>query len=69
MDSLEPKPWFTPSEAKALVDQAKRQFGAARRTRTPIRWHVAEENVAEAIRLLFKKEGVSGIDVVHTPVL
>jgi hypothetical protein len=68
-DTLEPKPWFKPSGAKALVEQAQRQLRAARKTGTPIRWHVAEEKVAEAIRLLFEHEGVVGIEVVHTPAL
>jgi hypothetical protein len=69
LDSLEPKPWFKPSGAKALVDQARRQLGAAMKTGTPIRWHVAEEKVATAIRLLFKDKGVEGIEVVYTPAL
>jgi hypothetical protein len=69
LDTLDPKPWFKPSGAKALVDQARRQFGAAMKTGTPIRWHVAEQKVAEAIRLLFKNERVVGIEVVHTPAL
>jgi hypothetical protein len=69
LDTLEPKPWFKPTGAKALVEQAKRQLDAARRTGTRIRWHVAEEKVAEAIRLLFKRERVFGIEVVHTPAL
>jgi hypothetical protein len=66
-DDLEPKPWFKPSGAKALVDQAERQIRVARRTGTPIRWHVAEEKVADAIRLLFKNAKVVGIEVVYTP--
>ncbi len=69
LESLEPKPWFKPSGAKALVEQAKRQLNAARKTGTPIRWHVAEEKTAEAIRLLFKENRVEGIEVVHTPAL
>jgi len=69
LESREPKPWFKHSGAKALVDQARRQLNAARKTGTPIRWHVAEEKTAEAIRLLFKNERVVGIEVVHTPAL
>jgi hypothetical protein len=68
-DNLEPRPWFKHSGAKALVDQAVRQLGAAGRTGTPIRWHVAEEKVADAIRLLLKSERVTGIEVVYTPAL
>ncbi|WNG42580.1 hypothetical protein F0U61_51115 [Archangium violaceum] len=69
LDNLEPKRWFKHSGAKALVEQAERQLNAARRTGTPIRWHVAEEKVADAIRLLFKRERVYGVEVVHTPAL
>ncbi|WPB76388.1 Tox-REase-5 domain-containing protein [Archangium violaceum] len=68
-DTLEPRPWFKHSGAKALVDQAKRQLEAARITGTPIRWHVAEEKTADAIRRLFKLENVAGIEVVYTPAL
>jgi hypothetical protein len=69
LDNLDPKRWFKHSGAQALVDQARRQLGAARRTGTPIRWHVAEEKTAEAIRLLFKNRDVIGIEVVYTPAL
>ncbi|QRK13558.1 hypothetical protein JQX13_10775 [Archangium violaceum] len=69
LDNLEPRPWFKPSGAKALVDQARRQIAAAMKTGTPIRWHVAEKKVADAIRLLFKRERVYGVQVVHTPAL
>lgn len=68
-ETLEPRPWFKHSGAQALVDQARRQIGAARKTGTPIRWHVAEEKTAEAIRLLFRDNEVYGIEVVHTPAL
>lgn len=69
LESLDPKLWFENSGAKALIDQAKRQLKAATRTGTPIRWHIAEEKVANAIRLLFKRNRLVGIEVVHTPAL
>jgi hypothetical protein len=65
-DKLAPKPWFSKG-ARNLVDQALRQLKVA--NGTPIRWHVAEAKVVEAIRKLFKDKGVHGIEVVHTPVL
>jgi hypothetical protein len=65
-DKLAPKSWFTRG-ARNLVEQAQRQFQAAKGT--PIRWHVAEAKVAEAIRALFADNGVRGIEVVHTPAL
>ncbi|MGZ3457733.1 MAG: Tox-REase-5 domain-containing protein [Archangium sp.] len=69
LENLEPERWFEHSGAKDLVEQAKRQLKAAMKTGTPIRWHVAEEKVAEAIRLLFERNEVVGIEVVYTPAL
>ena len=66
-DKLNPKKWFEHSGAAQLVEQAKRQFIAARGV--PIRWHVAEKKAAEAIRELLKNESVTGVEVVHTPAL
>jgi hypothetical protein len=66
LGDLSPKKWFTKG-AQNLVDQALRQVQAAKGA--PIRWHVAESKVAEAIRVLFKKNGVQEIEVIHTPVI
>jgi hypothetical protein len=63
--NLDPKAWFKHSGAQALVDQAKRQTRAA--NGVPIRWHVAEEKTANAIRKLFELKDVTGIEVVFTP--
>jgi len=68
LDGLDPKIWFKNSGARDLVKQARRQLEKA----PPdilIRWHIAEEKTAEAIRFLFKNEGVVGIEVVYTPPL
>ncbi|WP_276375044.1 Tox-REase-5 domain-containing protein [Corallococcus exercitus] len=62
LDNLSPKVWFEKSGAKALVDQARRQLRAARGT--PIRWYIAEEKTAEAIRKLFDANDLDGIEVV-----
>jgi hypothetical protein len=51
--------------AESLLDQAQRQVRAA--NGTPIRWEVAEAKTVEAIRNMFRKNGITGIDVVHTP--
>ncbi|WP_371823561.1 Tox-REase-5 domain-containing protein [Myxococcus sp. CA056] len=67
LDNLNPKVWFEKSGAKALVDQARRQLAAARGA--PIRWHIAEEKTAEAIRKLFDANDVEGIEVIFTPPL
>jgi hypothetical protein len=66
-DSLKPKPWFAPSGARQLLKQARRQLDVA--SGVPIRWHVAEQKAAEAIRKLLKDGQVGGIEVVYTPAL
>ncbi|WNG31900.1 hypothetical protein F0U62_35860 [Cystobacter fuscus] len=65
-DTLEPKAWFKNTGAQALVDQARRQLAAVRGKGISIRWHIAEEKTAEAIRLLFQRSRVVGIEVVYT---
>ncbi|MCP3170210.1 Tox-REase-5 domain-containing protein [Myxococcus qinghaiensis] len=66
-EGLDPKVWFRHSGAKRLVEQADRQLRAANGTR--IRWHVAEENAADAIRKLLRGSKLKDIEVVHTPAL
>jgi hypothetical protein len=48
-----------------LLAQARRQFELARGT--PIRWIVAEEKLAGALRKMFKNVGLGDIEVVHVP--
>jgi hypothetical protein len=67
LDNLNPKTWFKSTGARDLVNQARRQLGAAKGV--PIRWHIAEQKTADAIRLLFENEGVAGIELLHTPPL
>ena len=67
LDNLKPKVWFEKSGAKALLEQAARQLTAARGV--SIRWHIAEEKTAEAIRKLFEANNIEGIEVVFTPPL
>lgn len=57
--------WFR--GADELADQAQRQLRAS--NGNPIRWNVAEGDAAQAIRNLFADRGISGINVVHTPVV
>jgi hypothetical protein len=45
--------------------QGRRQFAAARGI--PLTWSIAEEDVAEATRVLFRRNGLAGIKVVHVP--
>jgi hypothetical protein len=47
-----------------MLEQAKRQFKAA--NGTPIRWIVAEERLAGALRKMFKEARLP-IEVVHVP--
>ncbi|ATB51313.1 hypothetical protein MYMAC_006971 [Corallococcus macrosporus DSM 14697] len=68
-DSLEPRFWFANSGAAEMVKQAQRQIESVRGMGIPIEWHVAEAKVAEAIELLFERNQVSEIRVVHTPPL
>jgi len=55
--------WFR--GADGMLEQAKRQFKAARST--PIQWHFAEREVADAVRDLFRNEGLGTIKIHHTP--
>ena len=57
--------WF--SGADELVDQAQRQLRAAKGT--PIRWNVAEADAVIAIRNLLVDRGITGIEIIHTPVV
>ena len=65
-DSLDPKFWFANSGAAEMVKQAQRQIESVRGMGIPIEWHVAEAKVAEAIELLFERNQISEIRVVHT---
>lgn len=47
-----------------MLEQAKRQFEAA--NGTPLRWIVAEEKLAGALRNMFMKEQLP-IEVIHVP--
>jgi hypothetical protein len=61
-DALDFKGFF--KGAGALLAQARRQFKVARGT--PIRWVVAEEKLAAALRVLFREYKLK-IEVVHVP--
>jgi hypothetical protein len=65
--NLDPKAWFKNTGAQKLVEQARRQFIAAKGV--PIRWHVAEAEAAGAIQKLLANAGFEKIQVVHTPML
>ncbi|WNZ59117.1 Tox-REase-5 domain-containing protein [Myxococcus sp. MxC21-1] len=68
LDNLKPKVWFESSGARALVEQAQRQLAKAPPD-VSLRWHIAEQKTAEAIRELFRANGVEGIEVIFTPPL
>ncbi|WP_408888225.1 Tox-REase-5 domain-containing protein [Myxococcus faecalis] len=68
-DGLDPKEWFRHSGAKGLVDQARRQSDQVKGMGIPIRWHVAEQPVAEAIERLLMRNQIRGVEVVYTPPL
>ncbi|RKG78861.1 Tox-REase-5 domain-containing protein [Corallococcus terminator] len=69
LDNLTPKVWFEKSGANALVEQAQRQLRASGGTGTQVRWHVAEQKTADAIRGLLRGRGFTEIEVVFTPPL
>ncbi len=48
-----------------LLDQAQRQFRAARGT--PIRWIVAEEKLVGTLKKMFKAADLEEIEVIHVP--
>lgn len=58
-----PEDWF--GGAKDMLEQAKRQRDAA--NGIPIRWYVAEERVATAIRALFVRNNLKIIEVIFVP--
>ena len=68
---LDTKDWsrWPPEDEKfwrdGLLDDAKRQVSAAKGTR--IEWHLPGKDKADAIRALFKANGIEGIDIVVTP--
>jgi len=66
-ENLKPQEWFEKTGAEKLIDQAQRQVDAAAGTGARIRWHVAEDHAAKAIKQLLEKRGLEGVDVVYTP--
>jgi hypothetical protein len=66
-DDLTPKPWFAKWGAKALVEQARRQHQVAIAKGARVRWHVAEEKAARALRKLFDEAQLDEVEVLHTP--
>lgn len=68
-DDLDPKGWFRHSGAQALVDQARRQSEKVKGMGLPIKWHIAEQQAADAIRKLLMRSRIKGIEVVYTPAL
>ncbi|MBZ4416236.1 Tox-REase-5 domain-containing protein [Myxococcus sp. RHSTA-1-4] len=67
-DDLTPRPWFA-SGARALLDEALRKHEAAQAAGVRVRWHVAEEKAARALRKLFEDPRLADVEVVQTPAL
>lgn len=57
--------WFSEIQPDGWLRQAKRQLAAAQGRH--VRWIVAEREVADAIRVFFKRNELSQIDVVYVP--
>lgn len=68
-DDLSPKPWFARWGVKALLEHARRQHAAAQGVGARVRWHVAEELAARAVRKLLEANQLSEVEVVHTAAL
>jgi hypothetical protein len=67
-ENLKPQEWFEKTGAEKLRLQAQHQVEAAAGTGARIRWHVAEEHAAKAIKeLLGAHAETAVIDVVYTP--
>lgn len=62
-DDLNPLQFFKGGEK--LLEQAARQFKASRGT--PIRWIVAEKKFADYLRVLFRRNDLESIEVIHVP--
>jgi hypothetical protein len=63
-----PMSWYEESKGFGeLVDQARRQSQIGRQLNLPVMWHVAEAEVARALRILFRTRGWNNITVFHTP--
>jgi RHS repeat-associated protein len=58
------QPWFTGQQG--LVNQAWNQIGAA--GGAPIQWNIAEQEALPAFQNLFQQNGITGIQLIHTPV-
>lgn len=54
--------WF--KGGQDLIDQATRQLDAAGGAK--IQWHFENKSVMEATQKLFKKNGIEGIELIHT---
>jgi NADPH-dependent ferric siderophore reductase len=58
---MSPKGFFMGAEK--MLEQAQRQFRIAQGG--PLRWIVAEEKLARALRKLFSNNGLDDIEVIH----
>ena len=61
-DAVENGGWF--GGFRAMVTQAQRQLGVSQGF--PIQWHFAEREVADFVRVLFRRNGLDDISVIFT---
>ncbi|MET0402911.1 MAG: Tox-REase-5 domain-containing protein, partial [Cystobacter sp.] len=62
------QPWFENGDGfKGLLEQAGKQSLLADRLNLPLVWHVAEVEFANALRRVFRQNGLDRIDVRCTP--
>lgn len=50
---------------KGLIDEAQRQIYASEGAR--IQWYFAEQSTLDAVKALFKNEGINGIELIFEP--
>ena len=63
-----PKAWYKESgKFQELTEQAERQSRMARRVGFPVRWYVAEKEVAQFLAQYCENAGLHNIEVRHTP--
>jgi hypothetical protein len=65
VDNGEFQPWF--SGQQSLINQARSQIGAA--GGAPIQWHIAEGEALPALQNLFQQNGITGVQLIHTPAI
>jgi hypothetical protein len=66
----QPRSWYKDmGKFDEMMRQATRQSHTAARVGLPLRWHVAEAELAAFLRQQFRNRNLHNIEVVHTPMI